>query len=125
MVKFTDMPVEMLGRLPTRVTMNPPTAETMFTMLGSKDLNMWGMANVVLKQYGVDNFVVSDECRQYLADCVYRDEQIKPIGLRRLHSVITEIVKGYYLNPPDTKGNVELSKERIDAAVDFVRSGLE
>ena len=123
MVDFKDIPTELLGRLPTRLTVKDPTEDSLYRMLTSQVVDPWGMVKLILRNKGCENFIISDEISRHIAKRVIEDEKIKPIGVRRLMAVISEIAKIYYLMEEIDK-EITLSEFVADKALKTIRDGL-
>lgn len=123
MVDFKDIPTELLGRLPTRLTVKDPTEDSLYRMLTSQVVDPWGMVKLILRNKGCENFIIPNEVSKHIAESVISDEKIKPIGVRRLTAVISEIAKIYYLMEELNK-ETTLSIFVADKALKTIRDGL-
>ena len=123
MVDFKDIPTELLGRLPTRLTVKDPTEDSLYRMLTSQVVDPWGMVKLILRNKGCENFIIPNEVSKHIAESVINDEKIKPIGVRRLTAVISEIAKIYYLMDEIDK-EITLSEFVADKALKTIRDGL-
>lgn len=123
MVDFKDIPTELLGRLPTRLAVKDPTEDSLYRMLTSEVVDLWGMVKLILKNKGCENFIIPKEISGHIAKGVISDEKVKPIGVRRLTAVVSEIAKIYYLMEEIDK-EITLSEFVADKALKTIRDGL-
>lgn len=123
MVDFKDIPTELLGRLPTRLAVKDPTEDSLYRMLTSEVVDLWGMVKLILKNKGCENFIIPKEISSHIAKGVIADEKVKPIGVRRLTAVVSEIAKIYYLTEELGK-ETTLSVFVADKALKTIRDGL-
>lgn len=125
LVKFSAIPTELLGRLPTRIVVNDPTKETFLKMIQSSVIDMWGGLNLILSNKGVGSFEIPIDVAEHMAETLERDEKIKPIGVRRLTTAVNDITKQYFVND-DIKNlpKLVLTKEVVDEVLSTIQAGL-
>lgn len=111
MVSYKDIPVEMLGRLSSRVKTNPPEPWVIREMLLRPEIDMLHPLRTVIKLRGKEDVKLSLEDATYVGEQLCAHEAKKQIGLRRLTAFITELVKHYFTTdlPKDSIVNIERS----------------
>lgn len=124
MVKFSDIPTEMLGRMGTRLKTNDPTPESIEKMLLSPDIGLLDPLTFILTHRGKKGYKLSPEIAAYVGEQLCAHEAIKPIGLRRLTATVTEMMKHYYVAELPKDSWVEVTKAVVDVCMKTVNEGI-
>lgn len=125
MVSHKDIPTEVLGRLAVRCKMEHPTEDTFYKMLTYPETGVFNVLKGVLVAKGVNaENIIDDATCLYLAKQLFKDEKKKPIGIRRLTSVINILAADVLLtNPKDLEGFV-VNTQSVDKYCAEIRNSL-
>lgn len=126
MVSHKDIPTEVLGRLAVRCKMEHPTEDTFYKMLTYPETGVFNILRGVLTAKGVtgDGDIITDETCKYFANLLVKDEKKRPIGIRRLTSVINILSSDVLLSKPEDLQGFMITKELIDKYCGEIRNSL-
>lgn len=125
MVEFKSMPVEILGRLPTRLTTQKATADVFTRMISSPVLDMFKELRQVLEYKKINEFIVTPEMAEYIGKELERYENGISIGVRRLTTFIVEITKFFFVTDDyENMKSLTLEKDTVDFILERIDKGL-